>query len=298
VAFWRPLFDLAKGDDALYSNLVAAFAQAGLPDAADEVATQFDENRLIDGGKVLETSLFVGSPGSTFRMVRYMTDEPARADLLTDTQISELVTAGQEQMSGDSRNRMAGGATLPLLRPGELSDDDRVSITEGVLRAEGIPLDEPLGPEAVMAWLSVAETANALDSPLPYPGMTAEARDLLSDPSDDVLFAATRLVLALVDLGQADSEDALTLSDHLRSSLEGRDPQQVSSLLLFGGSLAVLEAQDELPFEAAELIGAMGDRTGSCLGGFASCVRERPPDNSACNVEATRLADALRAALD
>lgn len=291
--FWKPLLELVSVSDETYSYGVRAFVDAGNEEFAREIASRFDERRLVAGGGVLEPPIFAGSLGSTFRMIRFLHESPTGVGLLGDTGTDDLISTVQPITSRDLSHRMAGIATTYLLRPDTVPLKDRRAVIADARSEIGKGAGRLMSPEEIMAWISVAEHAIVLNVPLDFPGLSPTGLDALLDPGNDALYAVARLLLTLHGSGHEDDKVVGVLADHLMKSLSGRDLGEINSLLLFAGSLALLEVVGESPFTESQLTDESDRRQGQCLGGFQSFIREWREPDKVCNVEATRYANAL-----
>ncbi|HEX5595493.1 MAG TPA: hypothetical protein VFX61_05620 [Micromonosporaceae bacterium] len=291
--FWKPLLEAAPVSDEANSYAVRAFAAAGNPDLAHEIAARFDKRRLVTAG-VLEPPVFSGSLGSTFRMIRFLHEGPSGVAPLDGGWTSSVIGAVEPLMTRDLSHRLAGLATLHLLRPGTVPLEQRRAVIAEALSDVGAAAGTPMSAEVAMGWISVAEHAIVFGVPVEFPGLSPAALEALRGPEDDALYAVARLLLALHGAGHQGAEVVRGLAEHLRSALTGREIAEVNTLLLFGGSLALLKVVGKAPFTASQLRDENDRRWGQCRGGFQSFIREGREPNSVCNVEATRYANALQ----
>jgi hypothetical protein len=298
--YWQPLLARAPDSDDIYTYLVQAFATAGDLALAREVAMSFDERRLRGDGSVLEPPMFVGSVGSTFRMLRFLTRSPGALAALAGAE--DLVADLEPLLDRDTSHRVAGTASIHLLRgAGAVPLAERQAAIDAATADAGVREGVPMALEPAMGWVSVAEYAIELGVPMQFPGLTEQALRQLTalDPhGDDALYAVARLVVVLAGTGHEGASELPMLTDHLREQLSAREPAKTSSLLLFAGSLALLQLGQPAPFPEPVLASEIERRSGNCLGGFQSFVRELRQPNTPCNVEATRYAQVVREAID
>jgi len=284
-------------DDLLDLYLVQAWTAAGDTKKAEAVADAFDHRRTTADHQILEMPSFAGTPGSTFRMVRYLDTTLGDTSSLSPSVRDRMVRSLSGLGSTDLQHELATTATLAMLDPGSV---DLVARHDLVDRAVAtVPSDRPLSLEEALQWTAIAEYSGAMDVQITFPGLSDEALAAWTaeDPST-VAPSIVRLLLALDEMGQVDGDPGIdVLADTLRAAL-GPDHADIPSGTLFGGALALLAWDGSTPVDPETLAAEIDDRRGGCLGGMDGFVRDDSPTGSPCNVDSTRYAALLAAALD
>ena len=285
-------------DDLLDLYLVQAWVASGDTAEAEAVASAFDDRRTTADHQTLEMPSFAGTPGSTFRMVHYLDSTLGDTSSLSPTVRDPIVRSLSGLGSTDLQHELATTATLAMLDPGAVSLDERHELVDRA--AATVPHDRPLSLEEALQWTAIAEYAGAMDVQTTFPGLSAEALAAWTgeDPST-VAPSIVRLLLALDEMGQLDDDDpqVAVLAETLRSALRP-DPADLPSGTLFGGALALSVWDGSAPVDPSVLAAEIDDRRGGCLGGMDGFVRDDSPTGSPCNVDSTRYAALLAAALD
>jgi hypothetical protein len=287
----------APEDDWTRAYLVRAYVAAARPDDAGRVAGTFAEDRLLPGGSVLEPPVFVGSVGSTFRMLRLVDVEPEGPLVLDDATRARIATATRALLDVDLSHEVAGTAVLHLLDPDEVPVERRAEVIAGALASE---LGEgPLSLEQAVAWTALAPYAVATAIELPFPGLSSHAiHQWTAEESSIVAASIVHFVLALQETGQLAGQDVGPLIEKVESLLSEQPASAVDSTLLFGGSLAVRAVTGRWPYDEATLRAELENRRGDCLGGFDGYIRETSSPGAHCNVDSTRYAILLAGALE
>lgn len=285
--------DAVATDDVVYADVVRSYAASGELDEASRIANLFDRRRVLPDGTVLEPPVFEGTIGSTFRMVRYLAEADRLATDLSDAERTELVRLSRSVLDIDLSHRLAGLSTAALLDPASVSAAERTeAITEALDREVG--RGASLDIDRALAWAAVAEHADVLGVPIEFPGLSADAIDVLAneDPAN-VAFAIAKLLLAIPLDATSHADEVDQLVGLLEAALGAAPAAELDSLTLFGGALAVHHATGRWPVPADVLLNQIATRRGDCRGGFAEFVRDTVTPAAPCNVESTRFANQI-----
>lgn len=285
-------------DDLLDLYLVQAWVASGETERAEEVAAAFDGRRTTADGHILEIPSFAGTPGSTFRMVRYLDSTLDQGPLLAPDVSGSIVTALTAVDTSDVQYELATTAALFMLDPGSVSLAARSDLVERA--ASTVPRDRPLSLEEALQWTAIAEYAGAMDVQVVFPGVAPEALEAwTAEAPETVAPSIVRLLLALDEMGQVDADPQVgVLAETLRTALLSTPAAELPSGTLFGGALALSAWDASTPVGTETLTTEIDARRGGCLGAMDGFVRDDRQDRSPCNVDSTRYAALLAEDLD
>lgn len=285
---WAEGCRLGKADEADWIRCVDAFLTLGLEDTAWSLLADFGTDRVVPGWGVLdEEPFFTASDASTEEVIRY---------------VSLLDPGGVEAALRDAGldpdhllARLRDGDPDPLLLASVLQLMQPSPTHRSALLAEADHLlasttgTGPMDLEEMLAWTDIHLRTIAHDPrTAPRPVSSGAMAAIVAAGADgDYAVARYLWVWGALD---GSPEPVRPLLDRLRLRLASYDLDHTSSLLVFGLAAALEANGVDPPVSHRRLEALARARTGSCLGGFRTVIRDAPEAMTACNVAASHWA--------
>jgi len=291
--------------DITYSRIVQAYVLDGDAEAARQADDLFNTNRVMPDRQVLESPLFNGSPRSTFYMLRYF-DAQGGMDSWLSPDVQDRVASAlwRASESEDAGIRVAAVAALSVLRPGEVTTEQRAAAVAAVQEAAGIG-SAAMDSDRTLGWIQIAVFAEAMGVTLRFPGIHEEVlQEWLSYEPEESAYGIARLLIAVDASDDATAlsggavpektSSAARLSDSIEAVLTAERLSDVPSSILFPGVLALLTSGVQLPYGTDDLLEEINTRSGGCLGGYSGFIREQRATNTVCSADISYYAERLR----
>ncbi|WP_126416202.1 hypothetical protein [Trueperella bialowiezensis] len=279
----------ASTSDNAFVETIFALQDWGRDDDAHNLFTYFDQRRVFSPVEVLDQPQFLGSEGSTYRVLRY--EEETGTKLTTEAERDIVQETLEQSKSDDPSVQLAVTGSLVYLDPDSVNHQERSAVIERASSQLQFDSGGKLELEDAFMWMSIAETAHTLDVAVTYPGLSEEAFQTLEQEEPEVVAPITAKLVLAIDTAEGSSGDAdvLRLSKILEKRANGANLSDISTSEFVHLQVAYQTATSQILFPQADFKQELESREGDCRGGFSDMVRETRTPKSECSIETNRI---------
>ncbi|WP_216395868.1 hypothetical protein [Arcanobacterium phocae] len=281
----------AYSSDATLVAIVHALQGWGKTEQADTLIEGYDKRRIISQTEILDETVFSGSEGSTYRVLRYEDETGQR--LTTDSERAKVQATLEPNHSEDLSVRLAIIGSLHYLDPTVVTSQESSAVIKKLTDSLNYDSDGKfIRVEDAFMWMSVAETAQSLDTTILYPGLSEQAFELFENEEPVRTAPMTAKFILAINSAQdspSKEDDMRRLSKILKERANEIDIAQASTFEIVYLQNAYQSVTGETLFPTDIIDKELTERAGKCRGGFKNMVRERRTPYSECSIETNRL---------
>lgn len=237
------LIELASSDLSTndWSLMYLVDAARNAKDQAWEkkILGNFNRNRILPDGGILEPSLFQGSLGLIFRVISYYVNAGKVDEAWTHEEREDLSDTVKGVLDRDPIHQVAGLAALEKLGEQDRTSFQPSSAISTLSDVENIK-SEPLSLEEALSWTQIREYADALGIDYPFPGLKDGAvSEWLAEDPNVVAPSVARFLIFIHGETNLNESSRLALLSILERSLYSSAIEKIPSSVLFPALYAI-----------------------------------------------------------